>query len=273
MGDFVVIPKEVMADSRLSPTELRVLIALFSFRGRDTNLIWPSLKTVAEIIGHSHIEHVSKTIKALSLKGWVVCMGKAFGGSNRYQLTVPMLANTESPILAEVANIEEVANVDGVGLANVGESGQYNIGETRQPKIPSKKPIEDTNKNTKRKNTSSLITEIEMIEALPGLSEEVASDYIAYRKRKKVDLSASVWKAQSKTLITASEQLGMSVDDLLVEVMEADWRGIKVQWLENRLTPNKPAGGIQNGTHQPANGKSAIDWDDASWANGFSEAL
>jgi DNA-binding MarR family transcriptional regulator len=88
---FSIVPIEACADPRLTPTELRVLIALLSFRNKDTTLCNPKRESVAERTGLSE-NQVSKATTGLERHGWLKKDGK--GGSGRschYVITVPEL--------------------------------------------------------------------------------------------------------------------------------------------------------------------------------------
>lgn len=49
MGEiFSIVPLEVWADKRLTLKQMRVLGVLFSFRGKNTDTVWPSRAQIAE---------------------------------------------------------------------------------------------------------------------------------------------------------------------------------------------------------------------------------
>lgn len=64
-----ILPIEVAKDYRLSPRELRVLVALFASRDGVANLAPASLDYLAETTGLPHIV-VSETLAALDALGW-----------------------------------------------------------------------------------------------------------------------------------------------------------------------------------------------------------
>jgi len=51
--DFYIAPLETVQDHRLSLIQTRVLLALFSFRDKNTDLVYPSLPMLAERAGYS----------------------------------------------------------------------------------------------------------------------------------------------------------------------------------------------------------------------------
>ena len=61
---FSVVPIEVIQDRRLTLEQTRVLIALFSFRNKVTNTVWPSRSAIAERTG-MHPSNISSATTAL----------------------------------------------------------------------------------------------------------------------------------------------------------------------------------------------------------------
>lgn len=91
------------------------------------------------------------------------------------------------------------------------------------------------------------------------VSEPVAQDYLAHRRGIKAPLNATIWK----TILTELAELGphgISADQALAEAMAAGWRGLKSEWLVNRLKRQQGPGAGPND-------------DDTSWANNLNEDL
>ncbi|MVT36797.1 hypothetical protein GO497_02945 [Acidovorax citrulli] len=53
-GQFSLVPIEVILDKRLTLEQTRVLIALFSFRNKVTDTVWPSRAKISERTGMHH---------------------------------------------------------------------------------------------------------------------------------------------------------------------------------------------------------------------------
>ncbi|WP_299948065.1 helix-turn-helix domain-containing protein [uncultured Microbulbifer sp.] len=98
---LIVAPLEVLTDGRLTDPERRVLFSLFSFRGKDTNTVWPSLESLAERAQIKDKTRVSKLTKALSEKGWLKKKKRGFTGGNEYTLTVPANLDSETKLVSE----------------------------------------------------------------------------------------------------------------------------------------------------------------------------
>lgn len=89
-SQFSVVPLEVIQDRRLTLEQTRVLIALFSFRNKVTNTVWPSRAAIAERTG-MHPSNISSATTALVALGWLSKEG--VGGhskATRYTLCMPV---------------------------------------------------------------------------------------------------------------------------------------------------------------------------------------
>lgn len=97
MSKLLVVPLEALTDSALTDPERRVLFSLFSFRGRDTGLVWPSVEAIAERANIRDKTWISKLTKSLCEKGWLEKKRRGFSGRNSYQICFPdRLADDET---------------------------------------------------------------------------------------------------------------------------------------------------------------------------------
>lgn len=86
---FSFLPIEVNLDPRLTLQDLRVLIALFSFRNKTTNVVWPSRSKLSERC-RMDVTKISVATGRLEKFGWLTKEGKGgFSKSTKYELTVP----------------------------------------------------------------------------------------------------------------------------------------------------------------------------------------
>jgi DNA-binding transcriptional ArsR family regulator len=89
------------------------------------------------------------------------------------------------------------------------------------------------------------------------IAPDVAKDYLAHRKAVKAPLNATIWKTTLTELAKVAPQ-GITPDQALAEAMAAGWRGLKSEWLVNRLKLQQGPGAGPND-------------DDTSWANNLNE--
>ncbi|MDD2729179.1 helix-turn-helix domain-containing protein [Malikia sp.] len=86
---FSLVPLEVIKDKRLTLWQVRVLVALFSFRNKNTDTVFPSRKAIAERSG-MHPSNISAATTELVGLGWLTKEGAGgFSKSSRYTITVP----------------------------------------------------------------------------------------------------------------------------------------------------------------------------------------
>ena len=105
---FAIMPIEALADKRLTLEQLRVLGALFSFRGKDTNTVWPSRQAIADRIG-MNVCNISTATSALERMGWLRKEGKGgYGKATRYTISVPDTV-AQSATVAERATVAQQA--------------------------------------------------------------------------------------------------------------------------------------------------------------------
>lgn len=108
---FSIIPLEVAFDRRLTQRQMRVLIALFSFRSKTTNTVWPSRELIAQRT-RLDLSTISTATTDLVRMGWLLKEGT--GGhskATRYTLCVPDL---------DVETVAESATVN--GASSIAES-------------------------------------------------------------------------------------------------------------------------------------------------------
>jgi hypothetical protein len=111
---FSILPVEVFLDKRLTLEQVRVLGALFSFRGKDTNVVWPSRRQIAERCG-MHLSNISTATSALEKLGWLTKDGK--GGhskATRYAITVPTTV-ADSATVSKPENSSPIGNGSLIG--------------------------------------------------------------------------------------------------------------------------------------------------------------
>lgn len=106
---FAVVPVEVIQDRRLTLEQTRVLVALFSFRNKVTNTVWPSRASIAERTG-MHPSNISDATTGLVRLGWLTKNGLGgFSKATRYTLSVPDFSSGKVAESATVARSATVA--------------------------------------------------------------------------------------------------------------------------------------------------------------------
>ena len=113
-GTFSLVPLDVIQDSRLTLRHIKVLVALFSFRNKTTDIVFPSRQKLSECTGLP-ISRISTTTTQLEKLGWLEKDGKGgFSKATRYKLTVPDLDTvTEAVTVTETVTQTVTDSVTG----------------------------------------------------------------------------------------------------------------------------------------------------------------
>jgi hypothetical protein len=88
-GLLSIVPIDLALSRDLTLEELRVMIAMFSFKSKGSDVVWPKRETLAARCGYS-ANKISHVTSSLVRKGWLKKEG--IGGrstATRYQITTP----------------------------------------------------------------------------------------------------------------------------------------------------------------------------------------
>jgi hypothetical protein len=224
---LLIAPVEALTDRELTDTERRVLLILFSFRGKTTNNVWPSTEAIAEMANISDVPRISKITSGLAKKGWLTKKKKGFTGCNEYTLTVPDRLEVD-PNLANFTNLEESANLEENNNTNLANFTKSNLANSAKYK---EQTNEQTNEQTIKK-TKAKKTDLDYSVWPSAPDQQILDDWIAMRKRHKADVSQTVINAFAVEFRKAAS-FGFTVGDCLSESITRNWRGFKAEWLTN----------------------------------------
>ena len=85
-GKFIITPREIIEDTRLTLWHIKVLLALYSFRNKNTDLVYPSRESITKRCG-IRPNSISTTTSELVKLGWLEKTGME--GRRAYRVTVP----------------------------------------------------------------------------------------------------------------------------------------------------------------------------------------
>ena len=122
--NILVAPLEALTDPLLSDPERRVLLALFSYRGKVTELVFPSLDALSERSNINDKTRISKITTSLAKKGWLTKKKKGFTGCNQYTMCMPeRLTNLDSD-----AKLVLDTKLDSDTKTNLDSDAKYDLG-------------------------------------------------------------------------------------------------------------------------------------------------
>lgn len=268
--ELLIAPLEALTDSRLSDPERRVLLSLFSFRGRDTNTVWPSLEAIAGRANIADKTRVSKLTSSLEKKGWLTKKKRGFTGGNEYVLTAPKLErganlgsetklgqNTNSNLDSDTnSNLDSAAKNKEQYIEQTIEQTNKNTGSDEQepkPNLDSAAKLDVKAKPRKTKKPRTRTTDLDFSSWPQMPSEQVWADYKKLRQAKRAPVSQTVINSMGREL-TALATHGITVDQALEVCITKGWQGLKADWVINHLKTTdwvSPTGG-NRGPHKSA---------------------
>ena len=127
-GKFAMVPNEAISDEELTPSEFKVLVALYSFRDKNFDTVFPKLEALAARAGYADKTQISKITTRLEAKGWLTkATKKSFHGPKVYRLSIP----DRLVIASARAQVEE--KTQSGSDAQLGKSSQ--VGKSEQEEI------------------------------------------------------------------------------------------------------------------------------------------
>lgn len=210
-GQFSLVPIEVILDKRLTLEQTRVLIALFSFRNKVTDTVWPSRAAIAERTG-MHPSNISAATTALVMLGWIVKAGA--GGhskASRYTLCNPEITVAERATVAQSATVAERAT------RTVAESATPPVADSARGK-------EQTNEQTneqkgKRARAPAKPTDV---------TDQTWEDWQQLRRAKRAPVTDTVLSMARRE----AQKAGLALEDFLQVWCVRGSQGLQAAWLK-----------------------------------------
>ena len=138
-------------DNRLSKNQYKVLIALLSFRAKNTEVVWPSREMLSTRCGLP-VTRISTITTQLCALGWLQKDGKGgFSKSTRYTVTVPTTITEPVTVTDSVTVTETVTR----GVTETVTPMPVTKTVTRK-ELTNNRPLEQTNKGKSRFTPPSL---------------------------------------------------------------------------------------------------------------------
>lgn len=240
---LLIAPIEALTDTELTDPERRVLLSLFSFRGRNTDTVWPSVDTIGARSNLKDRTRVSKVTASLAKKGWLTKKKRGFTGCNEYKLTVPeRLSNLDSE-----TTLEPEANVASNTNSNLDSETTSNV-------APETTYKEQTNEQTIEHKRLSAVSPSK------GNEHEFYLQFSEYMWSKIQPLSNTKKTPNFKTW---SNDIRLLVErdarDIRLVREVFDWANSHSFWKSNVLSPNKLRAQFDSLVAKKSQGVSALD--------------
>jgi uncharacterized protein (DUF885 family) len=228
---------EALTDPALTDPERRVLLALFSFRGRSTNTVWPSISSLSDRANIRDATRVSKITTSLASKGWLSKKKRGFTGGNQYVLRVPeRLSNLDSE-----TNLEDAPNLDRDALSNLDSETKSNLDSDAKYKEQTiEQTIEHKTKGG-RKKTPFRASEIHLPDTI---NAESWVEWCEFRRKTKKPITEHAAKKLIKLLSAYPKHVQEKMVD---DSIQNDWQGL--------FPPKGSANETSNGNHAGSGGQ------------------
>lgn len=255
---FAQLPGEVLLDSRLTPTHIRVLIALYMHLNKKKDVVWPKRETLSALTG-LHTSKISRATTELEGLGWVTKVGA--GGRSKscsYRVHVPEHITSQYDVVVDergdiktpktvaeldtdsatetVAESETVSKSETVAELNVNGSriGHQTVAESdRGIEQTMNRPEQTIKKAAPAKQddpADPVITKRDL--QTEGVGEQVAIEFLALRRRKRAKLTPIALDG----LRREADKAGITLDAALRKCIERGWQGFEADWVTGGKT-------------------------------------
>ncbi|MBD1590236.1 helix-turn-helix domain-containing protein [Pseudomonas sp. C2L12B] len=228
-------------DFQMSPVQKSVLISLAD-QANDDGVCWPSADTISTRTCLSE-----RAIR--NAMTWLESAGVLKRSARNGRSTVYCI--TPSNFNPDATPAPRAAPASGAG--NPGTScppPRQEMPVTPAPGAPIiiKEPSKEPSGNRKAANGAFGPTQM-LEQNRHDLSEALIRDYALHRNKVKAPLTATAW-SRLNTELDRIVAAGYLAEDAMAEAMTAGWRGLKLDWVKNRMQPTQLVGLSQDTAQQ-----------------------
>lgn len=255
MSKILVAPLEALTDPELTDQERRVLLALFSYRGRLTENVWPTREQIGERANIKDLAAVGKRTSALAKKGWLRKFKKGFSGHMTYTMLFPVRLETPVDSIGEPLEVESTSNA--LEVKSTSHTRHNSPLHTRH-NLP-------TALNKPNKQTNNMYKKIDLTQFGDDCLIDQYKEFIDHRINLKAPLTQHSFERFLFAVKGCVSQLDLDPKFVITETIDAGWKSCKPEWLSNRLAKNNRT--VNKNKPESIRGKSVIDdLTDRGWA-------
>lgn len=252
--NFAIVPVEVCMDGRLSKMQIRVLVALLSFRAKNTDTVWPKRSQIAERCGYDERVITRVTTQLVKL-GWLEKVGKGgFSKSCEYRITVPEFEEVPRGTVTDSVAVEDEKEVpdspdNGNQSGNGNQIGNGNQTGANNGNQFGASTVTDSVTGNKQTNNRPITDQYKYMgdfdfSEWPGFPEKQTwEDFKKVRKAHRAPITQTVINKLGKEYSKASMN-GYTVERCLQMQIEKNWRSFEFNWITN--LESRHAAGIQS---------------------------
>mgnify|MGYP003638554800 CR=1 FL=1 len=235
MSKILVAPLEALTDPELTDQERRVLLALFSYRGRLTENVWPTREQIGERANIKDLAAIGKRTSSLAKKGWLIKFKKGFSGHMTYTMQFPVRLETVVDTIGQPLEVESTSNALEVKSTSQTRSNPPPHTRHHPPtalNTPINKPIKQT-----------IYKKITLDPSDPLI--DLYKEFIDYRIGLKHPLTQQMFDRFLGVVQVCCDELGKTPAWVIMETIDAGWRSCKPEWLRNRIAVNPKSDSIR----------------------------
>ena len=257
LSKILVAPLEALTDPDLTDQERRVLLALFSYRGRLTENVWPTREQIGQRANIKDLAAIGKRTTSLAKKGWLVKFKKGRSGHMTYTMKFPQRLETLADAIGEPLEVESTSyTLERNFPLEVKSTSPVEVKSTSPTRSNTptalNKPIKQTIKQTTVHKRVSFFADDPLV--------DVYKEFIDYRIGIKHPLTQQMFDRFLGSVKVCCNELSKTPHWVITETIDAGWRSCKPEWLRNRIAVKPKSDSIRN--------KSILEsLTDTSWAN------
>lgn len=212
-----------------------VLVALANRADRHVFDCHPSILRLEKDTGMNR-KTIMKSIQELEGFGLIV-VTRINGSGNKYTLKINNMIENTSATSGTGAKLGGGAELGTTPVPNKG-LGSPNLGITTSPKLGIHNLTNEPNNNLTKNLTEEKYKKLDLDRLPEGISNQAAKDFIDHRIELKARMTQKAFDLAMNEALKAG-CIGITPDEAIHETIMAGWKGIKLDWLKNRIQKSK----------------------------------
>ena len=240
--EVLILPYEALSDDRLTLRQVRVLMAIASWRKSNTNVAHVSREMLSERTGYP-ISRVSEITSQLVEMGWIEKKGDGGRGKwSAYSFSDGGVFDKTAKKPKQKAESKQQENGYQSGNGYQNRNGYQNGNETVTKSVTLNTTERNTERSKKKKSSRSLQKDLSGKPA--NVDEQVWTDFIRQRKTALTPTALNRIKKEA-------EKAGWALTDALEESVTRGWQSFKADWVSKQPIPSQTqdiqSNGLPNG--------------------------
>lgn len=207
--------------------EMMLALALADHASDDGTKVYPSIKALAAKTRQSE-RTVQYQLRRMEESGWLILVNSGNGGRNQhreYNISPEWIKGADFAPVQSTTVKGAIDDTKGAIHDSKGCNPLHPHITVIEPSRTVKEPSIAPAKRVPAISAAQLVAQ--------GVTEQVATEFLAIRKRKRAPLTAIALEG----LMRESAQAGMSLNDALRTCVERGWQGFSADWVQQRTSP------------------------------------